>query len=779
MVSSGKELKNVDTGEFIALKDGRILPIHVRIEEGAIFPVDDTGGTVSSANGNALLEIPAGALPSATGIAVRPHTGGPAELGFIPGTAFDFGPDGASANGHSFTPELAGDGRAVAFLSNATNLVAAGTTGLVHTFVFDRMMDRTTLISYGPAGEADARSEHPSISLDGAVVAFGSQATNLFGDDLNTASDIFVRDRFAGTLWRASVDEAGVEGAGASFLPSLSNGGNLVVFSSEAALVADDGNGSRDIYLRDAEGATTERVSVRSDGSELPHSSTRPRITAGGDFVVFDATTDDLVAEDGNGFGDVFLRSVDDGSVTLVSRADSGAAANGNSSWGSASDDGRFVAFTSMANNLVAGDSNGVQDVFVRDVVAGRTGRVSVRATGAEANAASFSPRISNDGRFVSFHSTADNLVPGDSNGVEDVFVTENPLMPAGHLLRSVVYEEGQPVQARDVAVDSEGNTWVTGQVHNGVDWAIFVAMVDSIGALRWTRSFSGSASDFGWGIAIDTAGNGIVTGRITNGNTDVFLAKLDAEGQDIWVRSWDGGSHDEGRAVAVDGWDNIAVAGFSVVSDPDVLFMSFDPQGNERWSHRLQSAGYDIAHAVAADRPGNVYLAAGLDLLGTPRMFVGWGASFGFSRMKHFSSSLPSEGLGIAVDVYSNPIVTGYVHNGSDKDIWVAKLDRLSLEPMWEQAFDGGRDDFGYAATVDRFGDVLVAGQFIRGGSDHDAWVARLGPSGQVRWSRTIDPGLDDAAQGVALDPMGNLTLAGYSFQEAGFAFWLGKLKL
>jgi Tol biopolymer transport system component len=148
-----------------------------------------------------------------------------------------------------------------------------------------------------------------------------------------------------------------------------------------------------------------------------------PSISASGRFVAFESTASNLVPGDGNGTSDVFVRDRKRGKTRRASLSSAGAEGNGSSHSASISADGRFVAFYSFASNLVAGDGNGFFDVFVRDRKSGKTRRVSVRSNGAEGNDHSFNPSISADGRFVAFDSGASNLVGGDGNGVFDVFV--------------------------------------------------------------------------------------------------------------------------------------------------------------------------------------------------------------------------------------------------------------------------------------------------------------------------------------------------------------------
>src|SRR5438270_582443 len=172
-----------------------------------------------------------------------------------------------------------------------------------------------------------------------------------------------------------------------------------------------------------AQQASTKRVSVDSLGAQGIGDSEGPSISAHGRFVAFYSSAANLVGSDTNGARDVFVRDRKTGKTARVSVDSHGAQGNGDSDGPSISADGRFVAFLSSATNLVAGDTNGARDVFVRDRKAGKTRRVSVDSHGAQGKGASFVPSISANGRFVAFSAVANNLVGGDTNTVSDVFV--------------------------------------------------------------------------------------------------------------------------------------------------------------------------------------------------------------------------------------------------------------------------------------------------------------------------------------------------------------------
>jgi len=341
---------------------------------------------------------------------------------------------GTQADSSSFGPAaISASGRYIAFSSSATNLVA-GTTGGV--FVRDRVAGTTTLVSVATSG-AKAVGGEPAISADGRYVAFISEASNLVAGDTNERPDVFVRDRISRTTTRATVATDGTQANGDSFGPAaISADGRYVAFGSNASnLVAGDTNERPDVFVRDRVRGTTTRASVATDGTQGSLNSLQPSISANGRYIAFGSIASNLVAGDTNGIVDVFVRDRVAGTTTRVNISTRGAQTAHtdpdtmleDSELPTISADGRYVAFLSGAGNLVDCDTNGIVDVFVRDRVRGTTTRVSVATRGAQANQRSSEPAISANGRYVAFSSDASNLVRGDTNGSSDVFVRAQP----------------------------------------------------------------------------------------------------------------------------------------------------------------------------------------------------------------------------------------------------------------------------------------------------------------------------------------------------------------
>jgi hypothetical protein len=292
----------------------------------------------------------------------------------------------------------------------------------------------TTRVSVATDGsQGNSFSSRASISADGRFVAFESPASNLVAGDTNGTYDVFVHDRTTGATTRVSVATDGTQGNSGSGRVSISADGRFVAFQSSASnLVAGDTNLAYDVFVHDRTTGATTRVSVATDGTQGNSNSAYPNPSADGRFVAFVSLASNLVAGDTNGVEDIFVHDRTTGATTRVSVATDGSQGNGYSAGSHISADGRFVAFDSRASNLVAGDTNGTSDVFVHDRTTGATTRVSVATDGSQGNSDSWLGlrSLSADGRFVAFDSSASNLVAGDTNGAGDIFVHESDVDP-------------------------------------------------------------------------------------------------------------------------------------------------------------------------------------------------------------------------------------------------------------------------------------------------------------------------------------------------------------
>jgi Tol biopolymer transport system component len=260
-------------------------------------------------------------------------------------------------------------------------------------------------------------------------VAFRSAAANLVPGDGGGKTDIFLKDTSGGSVKRISTDMAGNEADGDSDKPAISADGRFIAFSSDATnLVPDDTNGQVDVFLKDAQTGAISLISTNAAGEQGDEANgfTSLAISADGRYVAFDSRSTNMVPDDTNQKADIFLKDTQTGQITPISADPSGQLGLEDSySSVSLSADGRLVAFSSDAPNLVAGDTNNKRDVFLKNTATGAVTIISADAAGAQASGKSDNPSISADGRLVAFESDAANLAPSGSRGKTEIYLKD------------------------------------------------------------------------------------------------------------------------------------------------------------------------------------------------------------------------------------------------------------------------------------------------------------------------------------------------------------------
>lgn len=360
------------------------------------------------------------------------------------------------------------DGRFVVFESYASDLVPNDSNGQVDVFVRDLQTSSTTLISVNrfASGSADWGAVQPSISADGRFIAFASGATDLVLEETYGTGNIYVRDRQEGITTLVSVSADGSEGGDSySFRPQLSSDGTIIVYASEAENLGPvDTNGLTDVYVRDLVNGTTSLVTGNSAATDSANGASEEQALSGdGRFVAFLSEASDLVSTDTNSTWDVFVRDLLSGVTTLVSVNQNGTdSGNAESRVPVISEEGRFVAFQSDAGDLVATDTNGLTDVFVRDLQTGRTIRMNDSADAATSGP----PSLSADGRFVVFTTSPADFGPTGNFGISDVYraptsTSDGAVGPAGGMIADsagtgAAFQVDSGVLAGDIAVTIE-----------------------------------------------------------------------------------------------------------------------------------------------------------------------------------------------------------------------------------------------------------------------------------------------------------------------------------
>lgn len=333
-------------------------------------------------------------------------------------------PEGQSADAACRNIALSADGRYLAFESAATNLVTEASDNHSDIFVRDMRTGLIELASHASDGsEGDGASASAAISGDGRYLVFASYAANLVAGDTNNRKDIFLLDREAEEMIIVSRPTGGGQSNGNSDKPVISTDGRYIAFVSFASnLIAGDDNGTADIYVYDRVNSSLTLTSCATDGSLGDEAAGDPAISADGRYIAFESSASNLVAGDTNGMRDVFRKDRLNGQILRISKSTSGGEGDGSSGDPAISADGHLVVFHSLATNLVVGDLNAKGDIFAHDIASGVTELISRTDNGAQGLQHSEHPEVSANGRWVVYDSTSANLVSGDTNSQRDIF---------------------------------------------------------------------------------------------------------------------------------------------------------------------------------------------------------------------------------------------------------------------------------------------------------------------------------------------------------------------
>ncbi len=316
---------------------------------------------------------------------------------------------GGEASDDCHWPAISADGSRVAF-HTAAALVPHDLNGVADVYLHDVATHQTIWVSQN----GEAFSGGPSLSANGRYVAFHSRSSNLVSGDTNDHADIFVRDMQTGTIQRASLGPQGQQGDGPADYADISEDGRYVSFMTAAANFGDPGGHSK-VFVRDLQAGMTAFASVSGFAASLA------TISADGSRVAFSGRLG------GDPSPQIYVRDVATGDLRLVSPSSGGGAGNAVAWLPAISGDGRRVAFASLASDHVTGDANDLMDIFRFDLDSQTMERLSVGASGGDADGMSFRPALAHAGGVAAFSSTATNLVTGDTNGTSDIFASECP----------------------------------------------------------------------------------------------------------------------------------------------------------------------------------------------------------------------------------------------------------------------------------------------------------------------------------------------------------------
>ncbi|MGE5547687.1 MAG: matrixin family metalloprotease [Solirubrobacterales bacterium] len=331
-------------------------------------------------------------------------------------------PATALANETSYNASITPDGKYIIYSSIASNLVGSDTNNKQDIFKYDVTTGVTTRVDTKGTTQGDGRCDFGSLSDDGKTAVFYSGWNTAFGVKSGDYQELLKKSD--GTLVQISTTGSGVSADKPSKMGTISGDGKYVVFQSEADNLGVDTNFT-EIWRKNIATGAVDLVSKTAGGTVSNNYDRSPDISYDGRYVAFTSTSTNT---GGNGWQSVFVKDMVTGTLTLASSSASGALPDGVSYVPVLSGDGRYVVFFSDATNLVDGDTNDKFDVFVKDMVTGQIALVSKAADGALGDGDSITASISANGRWITFYSSATNLVDGDTNGKQDVFIVDNPL---------------------------------------------------------------------------------------------------------------------------------------------------------------------------------------------------------------------------------------------------------------------------------------------------------------------------------------------------------------
>lgn len=550
------------------------------------------------------------------------------------------------SNQPAYAPAISADGRYVAYFAFGSNIIENDTNGVADVVVADRVTGAQVRASVATGGsQANAESLFPSISADGRFVAFESRATNLIGGDTNGTTDVFVRDIASGATTRASTGASGQQADGPSRTASVSADGRVVAFVTDASnLAGTTGPRFSSVVVKNL---ATGAIARAAPAGMVPNAPCEdfPVVSDDGRYVAFACGATNLVANDTNAAIDVFVYDATTGAVERIN-APGAAAPNGASRLPSISGNGRIVVFQSAASNLVANDTNGVEDVFRYDRSTGAIERVSVNAAGVAGAQRSYKPWVSRDGTQVAFYSRS-SLTSDDTNSIDDVYVRSEQgtlrvvtrgTSGAVGVAEFYASEQGRPAVANGGAAVAF-NSWSSYVAGDQRGWGQVYAFdaaasrVSLVSAARTGQAADGQASqaaidgDASLVVFSSQATNVVASGDVQIG-PDVYVRDVAANSSSLVSRAGNFSANDAYAAsISADG---SRIAFQSITGGVDAydgifkIYVRDRASGAVQLASRPSAGGKPNSECIAPTQSGDGRYVAFVCAAGTSNMVAG-----------------------------------------------------------------------------------------------------------------------------------------------------------
>lgn len=629
-------------------------------------------------------------------------------------------------------PDMTPDGRFVAFVGNVGSI--AGTNTTAYRWDAQTGMNTTAGLDFSGLLPASTLCDWAQVNASGRYVSFLSTATNLTTNPSTGGRNLFVRDMQAGVT-RLVNEDANGEGTGlGSFTTTgLSEDGRFIVFNApDGKLVGNDWNRAEDVFVRDIFQNQNELISARhpdlpSQTASGPSGFGLFSVSADGRYVAFTSEADDLVMGDTNGNRDVFVRDILAGSNILVSVAADGGGANGMSYLPAISGDGRYVAFTSYATDLVPGDTNFQRDVFVRDLQTGSNILVSARYDGAgSGNGYSYLPSISSDGRYVLFRSSARDLVlTSYGSGTENLFLRDLVLRTNHALTTSDVMVGAMTLDGRYIIFASGNSVSGNGPVRLWDSQQRAIIYTNNLGYYLWSVAISQDGQHYACEVGY-LSSTLYVGNRVTNG---------------IWAATSQQVAHLRGLQFSSDGRYLVYSTSTAVTPDDlnsleDVYLYDFQTRTNLLISRSFNGGALNAAAYCLGISPDGRFIAyrtAATNVV--PNDFNGWWYDLVlYDRINaapvlvsvdrstnrtanHFSlgAQFSPDSRILVFQSWASDMTAGDFNNASDvfaiqlAPAAITDSDHDGMDDQWEMSFFGsldrnGLEDWDEDGALDRF---------------------------------------------------------------------------